>query len=124
MLYMKKPIKKQIGASLFNLFGKFALLASLFIFSAALIHAEEKEKLQKHRGHITAIDAGAKTVTLDKKDGSVKKLKWNDKTELKSTKVKAIGDLKPGMWLRCIMVDKSDVILRIRHEDELDKAEK
>lgn len=121
---MKKLIKKQIVPSLFNVFGKFALLASLFIFSAALIHAEEDEKLQKHRGHITAIDAATKTVTLSKKNGDVIKLVWNDKTELQSTKVKAITELKPGMWLRCIMIDKSDVIKLIRHEDELDKPEK
>jgi len=119
----KKPNKKTILPSLTHLFGKLALLAALFVFSSALIHAQENEKVQKHRGHITAIDMDAKTVTLSKKNGSEIKLEWNDKTDLESAKVKSITDLKPGMWLRCIMVDKkSDVIKRIRHEDELDKA--
>lgn len=120
----KQPSQKSTLPFLSNLFGKFILLAALFVFSSALIHAQDNEKLQKHRGHITAIDVDAKTVTLSKKDGSEKKVEWNDKTELKSSKVKAITDLKPGMWLRCIMVGKTDVIERIRHEDQLDKPEK
>jgi len=119
----KQADKKALRPFISNLFGKFALLAVLFAFSSALIHAQDEEKAQKHRGHILAIDEKAKTVTLSKKNGSEKKLEWNDKTELESTKVQAIKDLKPGMWLRCIMVGKTDVIERIRHEDELDKTE-
>lgn len=119
---MKKPIYKTIPF-LSGLFGKLALIAGLFVLSSALVQAQDAEKATKHRGHIAAIDVESKTVTLNKKNGSVKKLEWNDKTELQSSKVKAIAELKPGMWLRCIMVDKkSDVIQRIRHEDELDKA--
>lgn len=120
----KQPNFKTTRLFLSHLFGKLALLAVFFVCSSALIHAQDEEKVQKNRGHITAIDEKAKTVTLSKKNGDVKKLEWNDKTELQSSKVKAITDLKPGMWLRCIMVGKSDVIERIRHEDELDKAEK
>jgi len=120
----EKPTSKSSHTRWFHFIGKFALMLGVMAFTTSLADAKEDKKAQKHRGNITAIDMQAKTVTLAKQNGDVKKLEWNDKTELQSAKVKAITDLKPGMWVRCIMVDKSDVIQRIRHEDELDKPEK
>lgn len=84
--------------------------------------AEAQDKAPRHRGNIIEINVEAKTLTLDKPNGTTQVVTWDDSTSLQSDSFSQISDLKPGVFVRCSMSEDGSSVIRIRHEPERDKA--
>jgi len=94
------------------------VLFALVAFQAPLAHAQ----VQKHRGHIKAIDLEKKTMVLDKKKGE-ETLAWDENTRVRSPATKEISGLKPGMFVLCFMREDGKLIATIRHDPEQDQSQ-
>jgi hypothetical protein len=100
--------------------GKFILLGVFATLFVGVAQAQDQGKPQKYRGHIISVDLEGKSITLSTPKGAQKVVVWDESTKIESPIVVDYTDLKPGMYFRCIMVGKTEVASRLRHELELD----